>query len=724
MRAALQIYYYGSGGGSQSPTLQASNLLLTAIAATTQSWQLTRGNGSQVIVIAKAGSAVDSNPVDEQSYTANAAFGSGSELGTGNFVVYIGSASTFNVTGLTEGTEYHYRAYEFNGSSPLYNTDTAVLNPVKSYSLINSEDIAATTGVSYASTWDPSITALAYDKYFPDNGLANLTPLVVMHGYEETASSIGVANLTRFAQYGYFVIAVDTRHGGGFSGAIDVAGRETFDIDDAVNHAIANNPEINADGRISVLGYSNGGGVAMNLVSRYPDKYQVCVDMFGISDYGVNPSFGWYQQAPSRQATLTTYIGGTPTTKPDEYRARWAYGSIAQNFQGFLYAFHDEDDAAVQVYNSQRVIQSFIDAGRTDYYYNESDSGSTYRWVHAYPSGGNNLQQSEIYWLSRPHSAEVKTIATSGTLNVNGCVITKRFSVFLNDGEYQTAGKSRNAVVTYDTVANSYTINPTIDIAGGYVVVCVVTSGGLVATAAITSQVTLTPASITIAGLTPTQWFRASDGILASGSDARVWVDKTGGRKYQGYALIQQGSSNMPAILPTDLNSHPALEFVAASQEYLQGARRAEFQGAANVTWITVSTGVMINQGQSATNQTQEVLSGGNYFDAVANGANSFGQYAGTNAYLVRVRLYDGSQGTNATKLIARQNKVNQALSFTNNIPTTTESNTSSVQAVGKRSYDAAWFNGKMAEFIVFNSTLSTVNADAVADVLKAYYAI
>ena len=90
------------------------------------SW--TRGNGANVIVLLKAGSAVDSNPVDATNYTANATFGLGTEIGTGNRVIYKGTGTSVSVTGLSSSTTYHVAVYEFNegtGTSQNYTTSPA-----------------------------------------------------------------------------------------------------------------------------------------------------------------------------------------------------------------------------------------------------------------------------------------------------------------------------------------------------------------------------------------------------------------------------------------------------------------------------------------------------------------------------------------------------------------------------------------------------------------------
>jgi len=87
----------------------------------TVSW--TRGTGTSVLVLAKEGSVVDEIPANGVSYTANSAFGTGEEFGTGNFVVANGNVSSVNVTGLTVATDYHFAIFEYNNATgECYNT--------------------------------------------------------------------------------------------------------------------------------------------------------------------------------------------------------------------------------------------------------------------------------------------------------------------------------------------------------------------------------------------------------------------------------------------------------------------------------------------------------------------------------------------------------------------------------------------------------------------------
>lgn len=68
--------------------------------------------GTMVVVRQTANPLVA--PVSGTTYTANAAFGSGANLGSNNFVVYKGSGSTVNVTGLNPGTPYVITIYSYN----------------------------------------------------------------------------------------------------------------------------------------------------------------------------------------------------------------------------------------------------------------------------------------------------------------------------------------------------------------------------------------------------------------------------------------------------------------------------------------------------------------------------------------------------------------------------------------------------------------------------------
>jgi len=100
-----------------APSTQASIFTSSNLSANSMTVGWTRGNGTGgVLVVAKAGSAVDQGPTNYNTYTANAAFGSGTQLGTGNYVVYSGTGTSVNLTALSSGVTYYFAVYEYNAA--------------------------------------------------------------------------------------------------------------------------------------------------------------------------------------------------------------------------------------------------------------------------------------------------------------------------------------------------------------------------------------------------------------------------------------------------------------------------------------------------------------------------------------------------------------------------------------------------------------------------------
>lgn len=112
-----------------TPSTHATSVTVPNITVTTTDATInwTNGNGNQRIVLLRAASDVNANPANNSTYTANATFGSGSQIGTGNFVIYKGTGSSVTVEGLTPGTVYYAKIFEFAcapGSEEYFTTGT------------------------------------------------------------------------------------------------------------------------------------------------------------------------------------------------------------------------------------------------------------------------------------------------------------------------------------------------------------------------------------------------------------------------------------------------------------------------------------------------------------------------------------------------------------------------------------------------------------------------
>lgn len=144
---------------TSEPSVQSSAISFSSITPNSITVNYTNGNGASRLLVARQGSAVNTDPADGSTYTANAAFGTpSSELGTGNYIVGAGSGPV-TVTGLTSGSTYHFRVYEFNGSASAENylVATASGNPANATTLIGEPTVQA-TNITFTAFTDNSLS--------------------------------------------------------------------------------------------------------------------------------------------------------------------------------------------------------------------------------------------------------------------------------------------------------------------------------------------------------------------------------------------------------------------------------------------------------------------------------------------------------------------------------------------------------------------------------------
>lgn len=101
------------------PTTPAA-LTASQVTSTSLQLDLKGGNGQKRLVLAHLSAPVDATPTDATTYTADAAFGKGQVLGTGNYVVYNGSADAVTITNLRPNTPYSFSVFAFNDNDTPY----------------------------------------------------------------------------------------------------------------------------------------------------------------------------------------------------------------------------------------------------------------------------------------------------------------------------------------------------------------------------------------------------------------------------------------------------------------------------------------------------------------------------------------------------------------------------------------------------------------------------
>jgi hypothetical protein len=163
------------------PTVPATDFSASIFSCTNVQLNWTSGDGISRIVIARANSAVNTFPIDQQTYFPDSVFGSGTNLGGGNYVVYSGASNTCIVTGLAGGISYHFAIIEFNGASGTnnYNVTNYLSGSVTTTTLSMSTSASPNEICAGSSSTLSATGGLTY-LWSPPSGLSSTTDSIVI----------------------------------------------------------------------------------------------------------------------------------------------------------------------------------------------------------------------------------------------------------------------------------------------------------------------------------------------------------------------------------------------------------------------------------------------------------------------------------------------------------------------------------------------------------------
>ncbi len=206
----------------------------------------------------------------------------------------------------------------------------------------------------YVSTVDRTGPLIADAFYQPDGKRKPV--LAVMHGFSGDRTAV-TADAKQLAARGVFAVAPDMRGRGKSAGKFDSGGLDTHDIVDAIREVIRKYPAEVDPTRISVVGYSGGGGNAVFCGVRFPDMFQCCISFFGVVDYG-----GWHRSKgrPDCNMKMEAALGGPPDQLPHIYAARNAIPA-ATNARGTRFHFFWDEE---EVMCPADMIEAFVEARR------------------------------------------------------------------------------------------------------------------------------------------------------------------------------------------------------------------------------------------------------------------------------------------------------------------------------------------------------------------------
>ena len=363
-----------------APTTQASAYNTTSLGNTTATLNWTSGDGDEVLVVVKEGSAVDTDPTSETSYTGNTVFGSGDEIGTGNYAVYSGiTTNSVSITGLDPSTTYHIAVYEYNTLDTCYDldeltgdftTDCSTPSDVTAFSATSGDtevDLSWTNGICFDEILVVAKATSAVTVTPTGDGTAYTANAVFGSGtdlgtneyavYKGTGTSVTITGLTNGTTYHFEVFARKVTTWS--AGVTDSA------TPNLVEEAVAGDLIITeVSGDASAAGNDNG---YMEIYNR--SNKIINLDNIEVRYYNTNPN------SPSDTVTLSgtlspggyiifTQNGGAYTTE---------YSDTADALGGDFF-FNGGDDGCDVYHTTNGVIDQFNDNGSSQSPWNWSDS--------------------------------------------------------------------------------------------------------------------------------------------------------------------------------------------------------------------------------------------------------------------------------------------------------------------------------------------------------------
>jgi len=334
------------------------------------------------------------NPLSGKTVTISSNRGATDTLATISGTSDVNGQAQFTIKSSTEGSAV---LTAIAGGITVTDTETITFT----------SGVITTTGVTYTSTLDN--LSLVMDLSY-DNTKTNMPIILVLHGYSGPFGGDDI--IQRFAKKGLFAIKTYKRSFGGSQGTSDDSAREIYDFVDAVEYVKSHYSSVVDPTNINVVGYSGGGGNVYGLITKFPDYFRTAQSFFGMSDYGYNDTYGWWNNGGSGyQATMQSRIGGTPSQVRNNYYARAHYFGAKNNPYTHIQLFTDTAETVVPSTHATQYTTISDAAGFTNVVSRVSDTNTTVEEMN------ENFSSALSNWLSANAGSTQYTRNSSGYID-------------------------------------------------------------------------------------------------------------------------------------------------------------------------------------------------------------------------------------------------------------------------------------------------------------------
>ncbi|HRK53330.1 MAG TPA: FlgD immunoglobulin-like domain containing protein [Cyclobacteriaceae bacterium] len=389
---------------SQTSSISTSNLTSNSV-----SINYTGGSGSGRLLVAHQGSSVNANPIDGIVYTASSVFGSGTQIGSGNYTILSGTG-TVNLTGLTANTTYYLRAFEYDGNlwKRNYNTALASGNPL-SFATLYSEPTIQANNITFTSAGADFLTL----NWLNGNGTERL--VLVRQGLPV---NVNPSDGTMYSGNSNFLSATDIGSG---NRVVYRGSGNSVNVTNLIDNTIYHVRVYELNGNSSQTNYLNttatGNPGSRSTLTNEPTVQSSVLIFSNITESSVQLNF---TNGNGTSRLVVSRLGSTVNTAPSDgssYTANNVFGSAG----------------------SELGVGNFIvGSGTGPFTITGLASNATY-YFKVFESNGNSGTENYLVTNSTGNPSSVETLFNSPTVQANNLsfnsIETNSIGISWNNGD-------------------------------------------------------------------------------------------------------------------------------------------------------------------------------------------------------------------------------------------------------------------------------------------------